>query len=403
MVRARSACGRHRLRDEHGCTIRVKLPAIPSRPDSGCAATGIQLEAPLTILQKYLLREWSWTFLAVFIVLFVVMLGVTLGELLNDVAGGRVPAGLLVDLIALNLPELFNTVLPLGIFIAVIWGLGRLHRDQEMAVIRASGFSWRMMLRPLFNLLLPVAVVVLFTGVYVSPLASAAAQQRLEDAFRTAAEWGLQAGQFHVLQGGDLVLYVEAVERDGRSLRNVFIQQRQNGREQVWLAERGYYWLDPDSGERFLTLENGQITEGGDSALDFGIVRFSRNDLRLPEPEMKNKPPAIEARPSAELLFDAGPQGAAEMQWRVSPAVAVVVLGLLAIPLAHAAPREGRGGRVVMGILAYAAYANLLYLCRSWVGEGVLPPALGLWWVHVLMLVVAFVWLRRQGRRVGVL
>ena len=367
----------------------------------GRTETGTRRETALSILQKYLLREWSWTFLAVFVVLFVVMVGVTLGELLNDIAGGRMPAGLLADLIALKTPELLSTVLPLGMFIAVIWGLGRLYRDQEMAVMRASGFSWHMMVRPLFNLLLPVAFIVLLMGLYVAPLASADVHTRLEEAFRTASEWGLQTGQFHVLQGGDLVLYVEAVERDGRSLRNVFIQQRKNDREQVWVAQQGYYWLDPESGERFLTLENGQITEGGENALDFGIVRFSRNDLRLPEPERVNKAPAIEARSSAELLFGGGPREAAEIQWRLSPAAAVIVLGLLAIPLAHAAPREGRGGRVLMGILAYAAYANLLYMCRAWMADGVLPPGLGLWWVHVLVLIIALVWLRRQGRRVG--
>jgi lipopolysaccharide export system permease protein len=380
--------------------LLLNFRAIDCRPARRAGRT-THREATLSILQKYLLREWSWTFLAVFVVLFVVMLGVTLGELLNDIAGGRMPAGLLADLVALKTPDLLSTVLPLGVFIAVIWGLGRLYRDQEMAVMRASGFSWQMMLRPLFNLLLPVALVVLAVGIYISPAASALAQKRLEDAFRTASEWGLQAGQFHVLQGGDLVLYVEAVERDGRSLRNLFIQQRQNDREQVWVAQKGYYWRDPDSGERFLTLENGQITEGGENALDFGIVRFSRNDLRLPEPERKNKPPAIEARPTVELLVDTGPREAAEIQWRVSPAIAVVVLGLLAIPLSHSAPREGRGGRVLMGIFAYAAYANLLYMSRTWIADGVLPPGLGLWWIHVLVVFAAVAWLRRQGRRVG--
>ena len=76
-------------------------------------------------------------------------------------------------------------------------------------------------------------------------------------------------------------------------------------------------------------------------------------------------------------------------------------MGLLAIPLSHSAPREGRGGRAVLGILAYATYANFLYMCRGWVAKGVLPSFLGMWWVHVLVLVVALFWLRRQGRIVG--
>ena len=329
------------------------------------------------------------------------MFGLTVGELLNDMAGGRIPPGLLTDLLFLNIPEIINTVIPIGVFMAIIWGLGRLFRDQEMAVMRASGFSLQMLMRPLFNLLVPVAVLVFVIGVYVAPSSAQAVQLKLENAFRTAAEWGLQTGQFHVLQKGNLILYVEAVEKDGRTLRNIFIQLRQNDREQIWVAEEGYYWLDTDTGVRYLTLENGQITAAGESALDYGIVSFSRNDLRLPDPEAANKRTDVKARPSKDILFSAHPEEAAEIQWRVSPAIAIVVLGLLAIPLAHSAPREGRSGRVLLGILVYMVYANLLYMDRSWIAKGVMPPALGLWWVHLLMLAIAIFWLRRQGRKVG--
>jgi len=334
-------------------------------------------------------------------ILLVVMLGVTLGELLNDVAVGRMPVGLMGILMFLKLPDVVSTIIPIGIFIAVIWGLGRIYRDQEMAVMRSSGFSWTMMLRPLFNLLLPISALLLALDLFLSPRAADSAQLRLEEAFKTAAEWGFQSGQFHVLSNGDLVLYVEAVEKDGRTLRNIFIQQRQNGREQIWIAEKGYYWLDQETADRYLTLENGQITEGGINTLDFGVLTFSRNDLRLPEPEHRSKEVSLEARPSSEMMFSSNVAEIAEMQWRVSPAIAIIVLGLLAIPLSHSAPREGRGGRVILGILTYVVYANVLYMCRSWLSKGELTPWLGMWWVHVLALVIAVVWLQRQGRIIG--
>jgi len=358
-------------------------------------------EAVLNILQKYILREWFWTFLAATAVLIVVMFGVTLGELLNDVAGGRIPPGLLGTLLLLKMPDALNTIFPLAMFIAVIWGLGRLYRDQEMAVMRSSGFSWQMMLRPLFNLLLPIGAGVFLIGVFLVPVAAHSSHAKLESAFRTAAEWGLQTGRFHVLQDGNLVLYVESVESDGRSLKNIFIQHRDGDREQIWIADRGYYWFDSVSGDRYLTLENGQITEGGNTALDFGVVRFSRNDLRLPEPAEKDESPRIEGRPTRELLFSASAEEMAELQWRVSPALAIIVLGLLAVPLAHSAPKEGRSARVLLGILAYSVYANVLYMSRSWIAEGSMPAAIGMWWIHLLTLGIAVFWMRRQGNRVG--
>ncbi len=335
------------------------------------------------------------------IVLLIVMIGISLGELLGDVAGGRMPSGLIGTLMLLKMPDVISTIIPLSIFVAIIWGTGRMYRDQEMAVMRASGFNWLMLLRPLFNLLMPVAAFLLAMDLFVAPKAAGTVQDKLEQAYRTAAEWGLQTGRFHVLKGGDLVLYVESVDKDGRTLRNIFIQQRQNEREQVWSAEQGYYWLDEDTGERYLTLEDGQITEGGGDALDFGIIHFTRNDLRLPEPEHRIKAVAVEAKESSDIMLSSNPEEIAEIQWRVSPAIAIIVLGLLAIPLSHSAPREGRGGRVILGILTYTVYANALYMWRSLIAKGDLPPAMGMWWVHLLVFIVALVWLKRQGRMVG--
>ena len=347
------------------------------------------------------MREWFWTFLAAVAVLVTVMIAMALGELLSDVANGRVPPGLIGLMMVLRIPEVLNNIVPLAVFIGVTWGLGRLYRDQEMAVMRASGFDWSKLLRPLFKLLLPIAAIMMVSSLYLAPRAAGYQEVRLEEAFRTASEWGLGTGQFHVLRGGDTVLYVESVEEDGRTLNNIFIQQRRDEREQVWIAKKGFYWLDEETGIRYLTLENGQITEGTPDALDFGIIRFSRNDLRLPQPEPRGFAEEIEARTSRGMLFSSEPEEIAELQFRVSPAIAVIVLGLLAVPLAHTAPREGRGGRIVLGLLAYVVYANVLYLGRVWIANGTIPPLVGLWWVHLLVLLIALVWLQRQGRLYG--
>ena len=66
--------------------------------------------------------------------------------------------------------------------------------------------------------------------------------------------------------------------------------------------------------------------------------------------------------------------------------------------LAHTSPRAGRYGKLVLGILAYLVYSNLLALAQAWVAKGYVSPLVGLWWVHGLALVAAL-WL--IGRRFG--
>jgi len=131
-------------------------------------------------------------------------------------------------------------------------------------------------------------------------------------------------------------------------------------------------------------------------------MRFSRNDLKLPEQEHRVNEDSMEAKTSAHILFSGSLEDVVEIQWRVAPAIAAIVLGLLAIPLSHSAPKEGRGGRALLGILVYLVYVNTLYMCRNWLLKGDMPMTLGMWWVHLLFLLVALTWLRRQGRMVGI-
>ena len=333
------------------------------------------------------------------IVLVIVLLGAYLSDMLKDIAGGRIPAGLLGIQLLLHLPESLGNILPLAGFVAIMWGLGRMYRDQEMAVMRSSGFGWKNLLKPLLGLVIPLAAVLLVLGWSVAPSAARMAEEQLELAFRSAAVWGLQAGKFHVLRQGELVLYAEAIDEDGSTLKNIFIKQRQEEREQVWVAQKGRYWMDPETGDRYLVLEDGKVTDVAPGQLDLRVLSFARNDLRLPEPEFrKRKNAKINSVSSSQLLENANVESLAELQWRLSPAITVIVLGLLAIPLSHSEPREGRGFRIVLGILVYILYGNLLYLCRSWVIDGVIPASIGMWWVHLLFLVISFVWLRRQGR-----
>jgi lipopolysaccharide export system permease protein len=244
-----------------------------------------------------------------------------------------------------------------------------------------------------------LAVILLILGLSIAPKSAQLAEQNLEKAFRSAAVWGLQAGKFHVLKRGELILYVEAIEEDGSVLKNIFIKQRQDDREQVWVSQSGRYWMDADTGDRYLVLKDGKVVDVAPGQLDVRVLGFARNDLRLPEPEFrKRKIEEISARSSLELFNNRNAESIAELQWRISPAITVIILGLLAIPLSHSEPREGRGIRIVLGILVYLLYGNLLYLCRSWMTDGVLPTYIGMWWVHIVFLLISVIWVQRQGR-----
>jgi lipopolysaccharide export system permease protein len=75
-----------------------------------------------------------------------------------------------------------------------------------------------------------------------------------------------------------------------------------------------------------------------------------------------------------------------------------LVLTLLAVPMSRLRPRQGRYARVGFAIVVYMIYANLLSAAKVWVEKGQLPPAIGVWWVHLLLLAFGLYLVHREGR-----
>jgi lipopolysaccharide export system permease protein len=88
----------------------------------------------------------------------------------------------------------------------------------------------------------------------------------------------------------------------------------------------------------------------------------------------------------------------AELHWRIGSPLATLVLVLLALPLARTPPRASRHGQLLVALLAYILYLNLLALGRAWLASGTVPLALGLWWVHGPALAIALWLLWREQR-----
>lgn len=360
----------------------------------------------MNTLQKYLFREWLGSFIAISIVMLFVVISTYAGDLFSDVASGTIPASLLGKQLLFRTPDAMQIILPLAMFIAVMFSLGRLYRDQEMAVMYACGFRWNEMLHPLALLVLPLAILLLANSFLLGPRGQVLSGEMLQQAFRQSAIWGLRAGDFKTLQNGRMVIYVEAISTEGDELSNIFIHMYKNdtpaaSREQTWTARTGHYWFDEESGNRYIRLTGGQVTERNEDSGEYQRIHFDHGDLRLPEQEPSHQPALTSSLSTGELLSSATGESSAELHWRLSPAVAIILLSLLALPLAHSAPRDGRYGRLIIGLLVYVVYVNLLTLGRIWLSNGTLPVWAGLWWVHAGLLSLVFAWTFAHLRGAG--
>jgi lipopolysaccharide export system permease protein len=163
-------------------------------------------------------------------------------------------------------------------------------------------------------------------------------------------------------------------------------------------AESAHEYRDDKTGSRYLVLNKGYRYEGVAGQSDYKVVEFKSHGLRLVAQEMKSAQRDQESLPTSALWGTGKVSDIAELQWRISLPLMTVLLLFVAVVLSKTSPRQGRYGRFFIGILIYFVYYNLMQIARSWVVKEKIPPELGMWWLHGIVLVLVIITLVRQNK-----
>ena len=76
--------------------------------------------------------------------------------------------------------------------------------------------------------------------------------------------------------------------------------------------------------------------------------------------------------------------------------LSVLILSLIAIPLAKVKPRQGRLARFLPAVILYILYYNLMLLSKRWIIAGTVSPFVGIYWVHGMFFMIAMALLYKQ-------
>ena len=330
--------------------------------------------------------------LGVTLVLLLVIMSGRFIKYLAEAAAGGVSADILFALIGYRIPEFLQLILPLGFFLGIMLGYGRLYIDNEMTVLSCCGFSPK---RLLGYTLIPAFFVSIFVAYLSFNLVPWGAQKvediKLEQKSRTEFDT-LTPGRFQALGTGARITYTEKLSKDRKRLENVFISQQNktsNGKDTnvvILIAETGTQYLDKDTGSRFLLLKNGFRYDGTPGSPDYRVTQYAEYGVKIPKPEEAQRRSKSKFKSTTELLESDNLEDTAQLQWRFSMPLVVLIITLIALPLSRVNPRQGRYTRLLPAIFLYLAYITLLSTTRSAVEDDKLTPWIGLWWVHLLFL-----------------
>ena len=338
------------------------------------------------IFHKALVREFANTALAVFFVLLGITLTTQLVKLLGQAATGAITSTGIIALLGFTLVNYLGILLSLTAFIAVLMTLTRSYRDSEMVVWFASGVGLTRWLRPVVAFALPLVALIALLSLVLSPWAVSRSEElrRIMDSRDDVSS--VVPGMFRESNRAERVFFVEEVSDSDNMVANVFVSSNQHQKLGVMVARRGYQET-AENGDRFLVLLNGRRYEGTPGTPEYSVYEFQRYAMRVESGAARARAPTTKTAPTLDLIREPTLRNLAELFWRVGLPVSALILSLLAIPLSFVNPRAGRSMNLVLAVLIYMTYSNLLSIVQAWIAQSRLSFGTGLA-VHCLMLVL---------------
>ena len=106
----------------------------------------------------------------------------------------------------------------------------------------------------------------------------------------------------------------------------------------------------------------------------------------------------IEEKSSIDLLMEGGLLANAEIQWRLSQPISILILSIIGVLLGRSSPRTGKGVNLLFGVIVFMLYNNGLLVAKNSIESGQLNPFLGLWSIHILLILCMIIFYQlRQG------
>lgn len=297
---------------------------------------------------------------------------------------------LMLKLVYLKTLIALEVLIPIALYVSIIIGLGRMHRDQEIIAMRAAGINGTRIIIAILQVVLPVGLVVGLLSVMGRPWA-------YEDSYildaRANAELNtdrFQAGRFYGTEESGRVIYIQSKNEKIGNMENIFHFIDKDGVREIILSRYASQLPVTDDKRTELHLSDGTIYRLKDDGIDDEIVRFEKLVLYLEEPTDDIGYKRKAAATTSLLLSEQAPD-VAELQWRLSRPLTTILLALMAIPLSRSSPRQGRNEKIFTAALIFALYYNLSGLARTWVEQGMVGSFPGIWWLQVLMMAVVVI------------
>ena len=358
-----------------------------------------------TIISKYLLKNLIVILIAIFLIISLIIFGNQFVMTAQKSVEHGIPLSELMPIVGFNMLRDLPIILSLSFFLSIIISISQLYRNSEAVVMNSFGIGDRNFM----NLIKPLAIVIFLfifsLSMYAVPWAKN--QKSLtEDVTVNASDFSfITEGKFESFKNGEIVFYASdssSISNSGeQNMEEIFIYVSNKDSPIVVLASKATKYTDSKNESIYLRLKDGVRYEGLPGDENVNIMNFDKYDLEIVSGEAQQSLSnfsEIEEKTSIDLFLEGGLLANAEIQWRLSQPISILILSIIGVLLGKTSPRTGKGVNLLFGVIIFMLYNNGLLVAKHSIESGQLNPLIGLWSIHILMILCMIIFYQlRQG------
>jgi len=346
-------------------------------------------------IARYIRRNLLTFFLAIFFIIGLFVFGNRIVLTVQESFERGIPLQELMPLVSFNMIRDVTLILTLSLFLAIILSISQLYKNSEAIVMNSMGLSDKHFIVFIQPTVLLTFVIIVFLTLYAVPWAKHQ-KNILQEETKNASEFTfITEGEFEEFKQGDIVFYAsesKTLDTIGeQNLEEIFIYSFNEGKPMIVLASEAKKYIDPRSKSTYLRLKDGIRYQGIPSDENINILNFDLYDLEIISGELQKSLAIytkIEGKSTLDLIKEGGSYANAELQWRLSQPIMVLVLSVFGVFLGKNSPRSGKGVNLLIGIIIFMLYNNALLVAKNAIEHSQMNPIIGLWGVHLLVLIL---------------
>ena len=346
-------------------------------------------------IARYIRRNLVTLFFAIFFIIGLFVFGNRIVLTLQESFKQGIPFQELIPLISFNMIRDVTLIITLSFFLAIILSISQLYKNSEAIVMNSMGLGDKHFIVFIQPTVLLTFIIITFLTIYAVPWAK---QQKniVEEETKNASEFSfITEGEFEVFKQGDIVFYAsesKTLDTLGeQNMEEVFIYSTNEEKPMIVLASEARKYIDPRTNSTYLRLKDGIRYQGIPSNENISILNFDLYDLEIISGELQKSLAIytkIEGKSTVDLIKEGGSYANAELQWRLSQPITVLILSFFGIFLGKTSPRGGKGVNLLIGIIVFMLYNNGLLVAKRAIELGQINLLTGFLGVHLLVLML---------------